>query len=365
MDMLKRFVRGFCSQAFKLSIYLVAVSAAVITVFGTPTNIKDTLKNSGVYGDVVSSVIDQAKNNQTGDTKAVPIDNPEVQAAIKNALPPDYIEQNAGQAIDGIFSWLQGRTETPQFAIDLNEAKQRLATGVADAAYSRAIGLPPCTASQLQNLDRNNIDIFTIPCLPPGVNLQAERDKLASSIASNDQVLDDATISSEDLPKENGQNVFDRADAVPTLYQWFVRSPWILAGLALVTAAGLLFLHDDRRRGLLVIGRALLVTGIILVVSALLVNYVAGTVKLTGEAGDAQAAVTDLIRTLARQFNDVLIKFGAGYALVGAGILLGLRFTRPKVLEQKPTPNPSDTPVAETPATPDTNPAQPEEKTKE
>lgn len=330
-----------------------AFAAAVVTVFGTPVNLKTTLKTSGVYEKAVDGVIDQAKKDQ-GEGSAVsdvPIDDPAIQAAIKAALPADFVEQTSSQAIDGLFGWLQGKTQSPQFSIDLNTAKQKLATGVADVAYARASTLPVCTLQQLQTINPSDVDIFSLPCLPPNVNLQAERDKLANKIASGNEFLEDTTISSEDLPKDNGQTAFDKASVVPTVYQWLVRLPWILGGVAVLAAAVLVFLHDERRRGILLVGRALLVLGLVLIAIAALANFAIGKVQLQGN-GTLQATLTDLVQTLSSQFNAVLTKFGAVYVVVGAVTMLALHFTKPKTLESVPVkednPEPAKTSATET-----------------
>jgi hypothetical protein len=344
MDVLKRFTRGLCSQLFKFSLFFAAVAAAAVVVFGTPLHLKDSLKTSGIYEKAVDSIIDQAKKDQGNQASDVPIDDPEVQAAIKNALPPEFLERTSEQAIDGIFGWLQGKTETPQFAIDLNEAKQRLANSVADTAYNRASTLPVCTTEQLQQLNPSDIDVFSLPCLPPNINLQAERDKLVDQITSGGEFLEDTTISADDLPKENGETAFDRASMVPTVYQWLVRTPWILGGLALLFGAGLVWLHDERRRGIWLVGRATLATGAVLLISALIVNYLTGQINLK-DGEPIQTALVDLARNLSDLTNAVLIKFGVVYVVVGSAIMLGIHFTKPKTLDQSPVKENDTTPV--------------------
>jgi hypothetical protein len=181
--------------------------------------------------------------------------------------------------------------------------------------------------------------------LPPGVDLKAEQAKLVQKISSGNDVVKDATITADDLPKENGETVFDQASTAPSVYTWLVRLPWILGGLAVVSGIALLLLHDERRRGLWVVGRAMFVTGLVLTASVLLVSYLAGQVHpAVDNQNDLVTLVPDIIRSLANQVNHVLLLFGAGYAAVGAGTMLGLHLTRPKT--PKPAPAAAETPLA-------------------
>lgn len=348
MDILKRFARGLSSQIFKFSIFFAAVGAATVVAFGSQAGLKDTLNSSGAYDRAVDGIIEQATKEQRENGEGVPIDDADVQKVIRDTLSPEFLEQNSSSAIDGIFGWLQGNTERPEFTIDLTETKQKLANGLGEVAFARASNLQPCTVQQLQTLDPNNTDIFSLPCLPPGVDLQTERAKLVDQIANGDEFLKDSTISADELPKENGQDVFDKAENVPTVYQWLVRLPWILGGLAVLAATALLFLHDERRRGIWVIGRTLLITGVILVIFTLVSNYIISTINPVG-TDIAQKIVTDVVRSFAREINSVIIKFGVAYAVVGAAIMLGIHFTKPKTLEQ--TPDKENTPVSTTETT--------------
>lgn len=335
MDALKSLIRGFSSQVFKASILFAALAAAMVSVIGSPDHIKEIAKDSGLYDHAIQGVIDEAKDaNKLDGSQDVPLDDPDVQAAIKTALPPDFIEQNANQTIDGFFGWLEGRSANPEFSIDLQDAKSRVATQIADVAYDRAKTLQTCTAEQQQALGRTGIDVFTIPCVPAGTDLEAERQNLINGINDSGEVLEDPTISTTDLPRQNGETVFERLDAVPDVYAWLKRLPWILGAVAILSAALLYVLHKDKRRAFLVIARALIITGAILLLIALASRLLIEQVEPSGDA--FQATVLNLVQAVSSQLRDALVWFGGGYTLAGAGILIALHLTKPKILEQTP-----------------------------
>ncbi len=95
----------------------------------------------------------------------------------------------------------------------------------------------------------------------------------------------------------------------------------------------MLLLHEDRRRGLHVLARTLLVVGILLLASTLLTSFVLGHLRPGGELTDSsslQTALVGLGRKLSAAFNGVLLRFAIPYFILGAGGLVGLHFAKPK-----------------------------------
>src|SRR5690606_29947247 len=123
MDMLKRLLRGLGSQAFKVAIFLVATSAATVIVFGSPDRIKNSLNDSGVYDRATDSILEQITKDPSVASSEVPADDPEIQKVLKDTLSPEFLEQTSTSAIDGVFDWLRGQTEKPEFKIDLTATK--------------------------------------------------------------------------------------------------------------------------------------------------------------------------------------------------------------------------------------------------
>ena len=92
MNVAQRLLVWLCSGLLKLSLFSVALSLAVLAVFGTPTNIKNALKNSNVYGTAVDEVLNQAKKGAENSTGTeLSIDNPVVQQAAKSAFSPAFL----------------------------------------------------------------------------------------------------------------------------------------------------------------------------------------------------------------------------------------------------------------------------------
>lgn len=333
MRFFKRFLRGLSSQIFKSCLYLLAIITAGVIVFGEPTQLKKTIHASRIYDKIVSSVLDQSQSSQANSTINIPINDPLIQQAAQAAFPPDFLEQSTNQVIDGIYGWLQGKTESPQFEIKLGDAKQRFATAVGDIAANRVGKLPICTLQQLRAQDLNNIDPFSVRCQPPGINIKTEQNKIVTSINNDENFLKDTTISTDNLSKQNGQTIFDQASVAPTTFQWLTKLPYLLGGLGILAGSSLVLLHEDKRRGIWIIGRTLLFSGVVLLVGALLAMYLAKQFHIQNfGAGNTaiESSLQPIVQSLTNSFNHIVYIFSAIYLVLGGAIMLTIHLTRPK-----------------------------------
>lgn len=348
MQFVKRLARGLASTGFKLGIFLTAVTAALVLAFGTPTTIKESLDKSGIYDQAVKSVLDQTQQGVQGEPAGegiaadVPLQDAAIRKAAEQAFSPDVLQRSAEQGIDGTYSWLEGDTETPNFAIDLTGVKQNLANAIGDEAAKRVQALPVCTLEQLRQLNPGTSP-FDLPCQPPGLNIAVERQKIVNEVASSPDFLKDPVITADDWKDTNGQSHFAQASEAPQAFQFAKKLPWIFGSLSLLLGAGLVFLHESRRRGLFVVARTLLVTGVVLLVGSLITAYLLRTVQPDLQLANTpalQQAVVALIRSLTAAFNRPLLVFATSYTVLGGVGLIALHFTKPKT-ESQPTPSDS------------------------
>lgn len=333
MHILKKLSRGLCSQIFKFSILTLAVVIATVSVFGTPKAIKSSISTSGMLEAARDSAIESAQKDKSAADSELDFSDPNVVVAFKNAFSTDFLQTNSNNVIDGFYSWLNGKTKVPEFSIDLKQSKQQLAESISVLAVNRVNSLPACTLQQLRALNPANIDPFTIDCQPHGINLSDVKAKVYSAIVSDNDFLKDAPITANDLPKDaSGKSAFDNAQAVPQVFQWSKRLPVILTGLAIISAGLFIYLHDNRRRGVWLLARGTLITGIILLLSVLLTNYLVSNFRLqaNGVNPNVQRSAMALVKSLTTSLNNTVLIFGIAYSVVGAGVLIYLHFTRDK-----------------------------------
>lgn len=344
MHFIKKLTRGLSSYTFKLLILLLAVVTALVVTFHSPKKIEKSLSDSGVYNSFVDSAlqeIQKTSNKEGSDSNNVPIDDPAIQAAAKQAFTPQLLQQSTESVLDGTFDWLAGKTATPNIKIDLSNAKQTFANAVGAAAAQRVSGLPVCTVSQMQQLT-TEMDPFTLACLPPGFDITASQSKVTSDIAGSKEFLGTPVITAQNLPKNGqGKTIFEEAAEAPKIYKWINASPWLIATLAIITAGITLALYESRRRGLRNLALSLAGTGIFLLFISYANNRLFDQISRPGGPlgktmqGSFQQTGIKAVGSIVDSILNVMICFGVVYLVVGAAGLLALHFTKPKS-ENKP-----------------------------
>ncbi len=345
MHILKIILRGVSSSMFKLSLFLLAITAALATAFGSPDVLKQSLSDSGVYDSFVKSSLETAQKEQDKAANEVPLDRPEVIAAAQAAFTPGFLKSTTEQFIGSIYDWLQERTPQPSFTIDLTEAKRNFIQSLASYAEHRAGSLPSCTLQQVRELQGSDIDPFNVSCLPPGLPPILIRQKVVSDLENSKDFLQDPVFTEEDLPKnEEGKTIFQRADQAPELYKRANSAPYLFATLACITAAGIIFLNEERRRGIRSVGFSFLSVGVIVLASTWFVSYMMSYARRPGSALDKmstdnfQRALFELVSNVTAVLNNKLYIFCFVYILIGIGILVTLRLTG----QRQPSLTPSD-----------------------
>jgi hypothetical protein len=360
MQLIKKFGRGFLTLLLKLSLFLFAISCALAMVFGSPTQLKRSLKESGVYNGFVDNVIASSAEQGGEDQSSLPLNQPEVKSAANSAFPPQFLQSSTEQAIDGTYHWLDGKTPVPDFKIDLTGPKQNFANALGDYAVNRAQKLPRCTLAQLRELQTDGIDPFNTPCVPPGFDLASLRTDVINEINGSNDFLADPVVTANTLPKdEQGKTVFQNLSQVPKIFHWLKLAPIIFGIIAVLSGSGLILLYEHRRRGIRSVGITFLGTGVFLLIGAWLENYLVHRAnspngrlarQLTGNG--LQGPILHLFASLNTAFNHKIYPLCGLYVLLGAATLLILHFTKPKALataatigHTRPTGDPSEIPA--------------------
>jgi hypothetical protein len=360
MHIAKRLARGLASSGFKLCIYMAALTAAVALTFGTPTKIKQALTKGKVYDNVVDGAIEQIQKQNSAPPEGqeggepeeshIPLDNAAIEQVAHQAFPPELLQSSFEQIIDGTYHWLDGEVTQPDFKVDLSIVKQNLANAIGDEAVRHLQALPVCTPEQVRGINLAEADAFGLPCLPPGLNLEIKRQEIVAEVAGSQDFLKDPVITANNLKNDEGKTPFETLSNAPKAFQWTKRLPWIFGIAGLLAGAATVFLHDDRRRGLFVIARALLIAGVLLLVSGLITLFFLGHLPLpenVADSGKLGNTLLEVIRSLGGAFNGVLLTFAGVYTVLGAGGLLGLHFTKPKTTPEKAS---SDDPKSPAPS---------------
>lgn len=346
MSIFRTFTRHIASNSFRLSALLLAVTCTLLTAFGSAQAVKHTLSSSGAYATIAETAVKQASasdNQNLSDTEKATLQQPEVQAAAQQAFSPAFVQSSTEEFIDGTYHWLDGKTASPDFKIDLSSAVKVFEDKAADAAVSRAKALPACTLQQLREINPTTINPSNLPCLPPGFNVDTQKQAFIDSITSKNEFLQNPVVTADQIPKDsNGQTVFERAHAAPTVFHWVTIAPWILGAVLIISGVGVIFLSLGRRKGIGSLAISLIGNGLLLLLLSFLSGFVfnhffnSSSSPLHITDGSAQQSVVSIIGAFNHVIGKSLLTFGGIYTVVGIITLAALRLTRPKDPDSSP-----------------------------
>lgn len=339
--MFKKFALLTSSGLLKVSLLGLALAGAGWMVLGTPDKLKQAADESNIYGGIVDGILESATQEAQNSTdQQLPVNDPKIQQIAKDSFSPETLSTQSEPIIDGIYAWLQGDTNTPQFSVDLTDAKQQFANGIADYAVERYEALPACTLTQMRSMDMNTIDPFTATCRPPQVPSSLVRERVLSEVTSNDAFLQQTNFTAEDLPTdEQGRTAIDNLNAAPGIYQLFRLLPWVLGIASVVLAVLVYVLHDIKKRALRSLGITFLGTGIFLALGALLLTWSFNQLNPPNDALAFQTSLLTFVKSLVYEYNTALMRFYLVYLGVGTVLLLTLWYqnrTSPGVPPNRP-----------------------------
>ena len=255
MDVLRRVVIWFSKMVFRLAVFGWILAMVFVMLFGDPRVIKKGLADAKLYEKLPDIVLSQAESVQNGGS--LPLDDATVRTVISNTFTPTQLSGYSENFIDGMYAWLEGKSPEPSFSIDLSPASRSIAEGVATQAEKRLAGLPACTEPPTGSLDP-----FKIECLPPGVDVHREKQRVINEMLASKEFLPDTKITANDLPKsEQGEPFTESFSLAPTIFQVVQQLPWLLLGLAGLSAGIFLWLSLDKRQAVRSLGRMILGSG--------------------------------------------------------------------------------------------------------
>lgn len=345
------FLIRLAAYGFRLSILLLALTATAVMTFGTPEVLKQTLRDSGAYNAAASALARQAgqavsdRVSPGSDTAERTNQQAAIDDAAKDSFTPASLRSATEKNIDATYAWLEGKTSRPDLEFDLRPYTDSFAQKLGNQTAERVSSLPVCTAQQLRQLDPASVNIFDLPCRPPGINLDSAGDQAANQIAASNGFLQNPVVSTDDLPKDvEGKTVVDRAASLPAAFQLATQAPWWLAVLALLCASLILLLwRNDIRAAIRKLARNVLTAGIILLViigiARLLIRFAADPNNAIGKllAGSYRDVLLSFLRALEKAYDSKLLVFGIAYTVFAIVALVALRIWKRSVITEPMT----------------------------
>lgn len=334
MPILKRVLLVPASMAATLFLIFTAIDAGVVRVVGSPDPIKKTLADSGIYGSLIPSLLDQAEKKPSPATDVIPFNHEIVRSAALTTFSGDYLQSSSNTIIDSIYRWMEGQTPQPDFTIDLSAKKTELANKVADGVQARVAALPRCTKAPSSDFNG-----FTADCRPSAITPTQAASVVREELLNSQDFMSDTVIAANEVKGESGQPLFTGAfKDLPDYYQKFKASPAVLAAIGFLLLAAVFFLSTTRLGGLKHVSFILIGSGVFLLVFTLGVNEALDN-KVIPQISLENAALQDNLRQLAGdmagRISNSFMVFGAAYSALGA-LGIGLYYYLQRQRKAKP-----------------------------
>lgn len=335
-----------------------------------PDKVENWLSQSRLYGHFVKGIIEQSEketiDNQSG---SVSLNDAAVQKAAQSAFPPQLLEQNVNTFLESNYAWLEGKTATPEFKIDLTAAKQSFAEQVGQYVRVYTAGLPVCNASQLATLQTQQTDPLLATCRPPTLTPEVAGAEVSKELESSGDFLSNPVVTARTINPEatdQTQPYYEKLAHLPQVYQLAGKLPWIFGALALLSAISIVFIAPVKRAGLRRIAVLLASSGAVLILIKIVADFgfrrVEQKIFNTANNGQLQQSLTDFAHRVEIALVKTDLLFGIVFLIV-ALIICTLLFrtrrpdplTKHLSLQQEAIP-PSAPLKPQTPNIPETKP---------
>jgi hypothetical protein len=342
---MKRALLVIISPLLPLLLFATALDWGIVQTVGSPTDVKKIVAESGLYKNVVPSLLDQMKQLDTN-VGQVPTNDPTVRQAANQSLTPAAVQSNAESAIDSIYAWLDGKTPQPNFKIDLSGVQTDFANNLAAAIEAKAAALPVCTTPYTST----SFDVYSATCLPAGLTPAAVAAQAKNDVAGGGGFIDKPVITANDVKgSDPGKSAFaSQWKSLPTQYQRLKKTPYILILLTLLAAAAIILLSINRWRGLRRIGLTMVIVGLFMLffswgLNRANTNYIQQKITISNSAmqTDIRKLVTDIVQRVDKNYWT----FGGIYTALGAAALASPAFIRRRngLAQAHPAPVDADT----------------------
>jgi len=309
------------------------LAGSISLTFGHPAKMESWLDQSGLYKSFTATAIKQADDltnssaNNQANSAGVSLNDAAVQQAAESAFPASLLQQDVTTVLNSNYAWLEGKTSTPAFSIDLMTAKQSFARQVGQNVQMHLSSLPVCTTAQLAAEEQASTnDPLSLTCRPANLDPLTEGTSVTQQLANNTNFLNKPIITANSISPNTNQSkpYYQRLSFAPKVYRLATKLPWVLGAVAVLCAVGIIFVAPRKRKGLRRVGIVLMEAGIILVA----IKFIADTLvkkletKIFNQAsiGQLQQSLTNFVQHAESQL--VKLPFYGGIVFVILAIII-------------------------------------------
>ena len=349
MHILKNIGRWLCAGIIALSVALWITSSTLNATFLSRSTVISWLKNSGVYDNALESIfkIDPQKE---ADSSSL-INNETFSEAMSATFPSAYLESQTSVVVNAVYDWLEGKTNSISFAIQVQDKAEEFRSNLAAAVVPALEALPECSSS-IQNSGTD------VKCLPAGSDPSDYANRIIA-MPEGGQFLEEPITD-----KTLGLNVSEGPQQyAPAAVAVLGALSWAMPVAIVVFGAGYVLLTDDKLLGLRRFGRKVVFSALLGLIGGVVIWVMAGSldaawlVDTKSSGADILSVVQPLARLIATDSGRALTLYAGIIAGVGAALWLamvfvmrrrsGMRLGSPAPAAQGATPMADDMPSLE------------------
>jgi hypothetical protein len=318
-----------------------ALAFSISIALSHPEKLESWLSESGLYSNFVSNALNQAgaSQNTSSQSGGVSLSNPVVKQAAESTFSPTLLQSYADTILNSNYAWLEGKTPTPAFSINLSSAKATFAQNVGQYAQAKLESLPVCT--KIQALSQPTSDPLSLTCRPSVLNPAVAGEQVTQQLLSSN-FLNNTVITASNLSPSHGassQPYYEKLSFAPKIYGLATKLPWVIGAFAALCAIGIIFTSTLKRRGLRHIGIVLILAGLVLMIIKFAANdaltRIESMIFNKASIGPLQSSLTIFAHKAVSQLVSVDMYFGAAFIFLAIVIFLVLIFIHRSV--GKPT----------------------------
>lgn len=212
------FVRWILSTivcVFLLTTFVIGIPFASFSkLVANPDNVKKWIEEGKVYDNVIDIVVETLVDNKNKQEQELPKviteqDPDTLKSSAKKILPKEWVQTQSENALEAIFLWLDGKSEIPEFEIDVASRKDALINETYSLYQSYIKDLPECSDSETQAIleSTTNYDPLNATCVPPAYNVYGEdevKEKMREELDKS-EIFKEDTVSSGEFFKVDSQ----------------------------------------------------------------------------------------------------------------------------------------------------------------
>jgi len=261
---------------------------------------KHAIVEAGFYTAVGETIKTQALGGDDAD--------PLVNNALQSAVSGENLQKTLEPLIDGIYGWLDGTTDQPQFSLAIEPLKADFQQSLTASLKARAGDLPVCRGP----VPTSGEDIFSYNCLPRGTDINTVVNDAVSQVTNNASVFSDEIVSDGSVNAQEAQDLGindptqNLPDTLPNLFQFLTNGQWWFIAGTLLTAVGIVLLSLTWLHGIRKLGILLLINGLAVLVLGLILGYIVSTLVPTTSVEATDSTVNAL-----EQASKIILKDNA------------------------------------------------------